>query len=107
MDNDMLSLLEFEGVLSAHATTSDGLVIAGAGLSGDDAEVVGAAGSSIAGSLVDAGESSTVVQVGSGALHVVANRDLCVVVLSEPTVNHFALLPHVEERLESVTLVFG
>jgi predicted regulator of Ras-like GTPase activity (Roadblock/LC7/MglB family) len=107
MDNELLALLEFEGVLTVLATTADGLIVAGAGLTGDDAEIVGASGSSIASRLSETGEKSTSIVVGSGALHVVVGEELSLVVLAEEHVSHSALLPHMEERLEKVSRAFS
>jgi predicted regulator of Ras-like GTPase activity (Roadblock/LC7/MglB family) len=107
MDADMLALLEFDGVLTALATTSDGLVVAGAGLTGDDAEIVGASGSSIASRLDANSESSAHIRVGSAGLHVLAGTELSLVVLTEPYVAHSDLVPEMESRLESVSLAFS
>ena len=44
MENYLLDLLEYRDVLAVVATTADGLIVATAGLNGDDAEVLGRPG---------------------------------------------------------------
>lgn len=101
-----MSLLEYNGVLTALATTPDGLVIAAAGLSSDDAEVVGAAGATLF-SVADSGNASHgVVDVGEGAMHVLRGEELSLVVLTEPDVPHDVLYELMEHSLSSVSSAF-
>lgn len=86
MEHDLLRLLEYQGVLSAIVTTPDGLVVATAGLDGDDAEVVAAAGASAARSLCRSQERAATLPVAGGVMHLVRGRGLMLVVLAEPSV---------------------
>ncbi len=107
MDDQLVSLLEYDGVLSALATTRDGLVVAASGLSGDDAEIVGAAGSMLFGSLAESPGESSAVSVGSSALHLMRDTELSLVVLTEAEVRHDLLAPLMEETLSGVTKWFA
>ncbi len=104
MDDELLGLLEYDGVLSAVATSPDGLVVGTAGVTGDDAEILGAAGSLLFGPANKNGPD--VLNVGSGTVHVVRDDDVFLVVLSEATVPHEALEPVMLESLESLGSVF-
>lgn len=106
MDDQLLSLLDYEGVLSALATTPDGLVVAAAGLNGDDAEVVGAAGTTLLNTVEHADEKGGSLDVGSAAVHLVRGQDISLVVLTESLVVHERLMPIMEEVLDTVTEAF-
>ncbi len=105
MDDELLGLLEYDGILSAVATTPDGLVVAAAGLSGDDAEILGAAGSM----LFDPsnGNGTDVLDVATGTLHVSRGDEVSIVVLSEASVPHVALEPLLESALGEFGGVFA
>jgi predicted regulator of Ras-like GTPase activity (Roadblock/LC7/MglB family) len=107
MDDQLLALLDYQGVLGAVGATRDGLVIGAAGLSGDDAEVVGAAGSTLWSSIEEAGEESGMMEVDGAAIHLVPGSDIAVVVLAESEVPHDALVPIMKEALEALTGVFS
>lgn len=84
MEDALLELLDYRDVLGAVASTTDGLVIAAAGMGDEDAEVVAAAGSALAKALSGAQEHDGDVSVRSGEIHVVVDRDLMLVTLTEP-----------------------
>jgi predicted regulator of Ras-like GTPase activity (Roadblock/LC7/MglB family) len=102
MDDQLLSLLEYEGVLSALVTTPDGLVVAAAGIAGDDAEILGAAGSTLWTTVDEANEPDGSMDVGSASIHLVRGGELSIVVLTEPSVAHEALTPLMVESLDAI-----
>ena len=107
MDEELMKLLDYRGVLSALATTSDGLVVAAAGLSSDDAEIVGAAGASLWSSVSELGQESGSFELNEAALHLRQGTELSVVVLTELDVSHDALNPVLTETVESLAAVFN
>lgn len=78
MQGLLMDLLEYRVVLGALVTTLDGLVIANAGLSPDDTEMLAAASSSQTGDDVYA-----CVETNGGTLHVLRGRDMRLVVLTD------------------------
>jgi predicted regulator of Ras-like GTPase activity (Roadblock/LC7/MglB family) len=107
MDDQLLALLEYDGVLTALAATPDGLVVGAAGLKGDDAEIVAAAGSTLLTSVYEAGASSGSLDVGSASVHLLRNHEVSLVVLAEAFAPHEALVPLMRETLDAVTSVFA
>jgi predicted regulator of Ras-like GTPase activity (Roadblock/LC7/MglB family) len=107
MDDQLLGMLEYRGVLSALATTPDGLVIAAAGLTGDDAEILGAAGAMMFNSIADKDVDGGSVEVGSGAVHLMADSDIWLVVLTEVDVPHNLLVDMMRDSLENVSEVLA
>jgi predicted regulator of Ras-like GTPase activity (Roadblock/LC7/MglB family) len=106
MDDELRGLLEYEGVLSALATSPDGLVVAAAGLSGDDAEILGAAGSMLVDSSVDSGDVSGWLDAGTGSVHLMRDTEVVLVLLTESTLPHDTLVPVMRESLNSLSAVF-
>lgn len=107
MDDQLLALLDYDGVLSALAATPDGLVVAAAGLRSDDAEIVGAAGSMLFSSADDAGRMSGTADIGSASIHLFRGAELSLVVLTEVSTPHDALGEVVGEALESASRMFA
>lgn len=83
MEGLLLELLRYRGVLSIVATTSDGLVIATAGLDGADGEAVAAAGSSLATQLGEQRVEQGEIATPPGTLHLVMGEDLMLAALCE------------------------
>jgi predicted regulator of Ras-like GTPase activity (Roadblock/LC7/MglB family) len=106
MDDQLISLLEYRGVLTALATTPDGLVIAAAGLGSDDAEVVGAAGATLFSSENNGDSTHGVIELDQGSMHVLRSEELSLVLLTEPDVPHEALVELMEESLSAVSGAF-
>jgi predicted regulator of Ras-like GTPase activity (Roadblock/LC7/MglB family) len=73
-----MDLLEYRVVLGALVTTMDGLVIANAGLSPLDTELLAAASSS-----QNADDLYTTLETNGGTLHVLGGRDMRLVVLTD------------------------
>jgi predicted regulator of Ras-like GTPase activity (Roadblock/LC7/MglB family) len=106
MDEQLVSLLDYEGVLSALATTPDGLVVGAAGLAGDDAEIVGAAGTTLLNTVEHAEEVSGSLDVGSAAVHLLRGNDVSLVLLTEAGVPHEELVPVMVVVLDLVVEAF-
>lgn len=83
MEDYLLDLLQYREILAAVATTADGLIVAAAGLAGDDAEVVAASGSALAQLVSQGGERRGAVEVPGGELHLLVGDDLMLVALTE------------------------
>ncbi|MEX2426151.1 MAG: roadblock/LC7 domain-containing protein [Thermomicrobiaceae bacterium] len=107
MDDQLLGLLEYEGVLCALVTTPDGLIVAAAGIEGDDAEVIGAAGSTLWSTVDAANEPSGSLDVGSASIHLLRGGELSLVVLSDPSVPHESIIPLMAGALDNVSGVFS
>ena len=82
MDEQLMALLEYEDLLGALLTTRGGLVIGAAGLTGDDAETVAAAGSMLLTSGAANGEPIASTDVPGGSLHVRWASELALIVLA-------------------------
>ncbi len=104
MDKHLLGLLEYRDVLSAVAATWDGLVIAAAGLTGEDAEVVAAAGSALVGALGQEAGGSSALDIAGGAVHVATGEELMLVALTEASVPAELLAPVMRETLDRLDL---
>ncbi len=102
MEQVLLELLDYRDVLGAVATTTDGLVIAAVGVDDDDAEVVAAAGSALGKALADSREDEGDVAVRAGEIHVVIDRDLMLVTLTEPGAPGDRLRPVMRGALDRV-----
>lgn len=85
MEQQLLSLMDYQDVLGAVASTHDGLVVASAGLESIDAESVAAAGSALAG---EAGgdDPALAIDLDGGSLFLTRSEELMLVVLAESTV---------------------
>ncbi|HUY99097.1 MAG TPA: roadblock/LC7 domain-containing protein [Thermomicrobiaceae bacterium] len=102
MEGVLIELLDYRDVLGAVATTTDGLVIAAVGIGDEDAEVVAAAGSTLGKVLARTQEQEGDVAVRSGEIHVVIDRDLMLVTLTEPGAAADRLRPMMRGALERV-----
>ena len=78
MNDQLMGLLEFRVVIGALVTTLDGLLVAQAGLSGEDAEVLAAASSSMPN---DNAYSSD--ETRGGSLHVLRGDDIRLILLTD------------------------
>jgi predicted regulator of Ras-like GTPase activity (Roadblock/LC7/MglB family) len=102
MDEHLLSLLNYEGILGAVATTRDGLVIAAAGLRGEDADVIAAAGSALM-NTPDAGDGGGAsIEVAGAAVHLLASNEVSLVLLTENDVARDDVIDMMDESLSSV-----
>lgn len=102
MDEQLVSLLDYEGVLGVLATTSDGLVIAAAGLSGEDADVVAAAGTSLLASRDADDERGSSAEIAGGAIHLFAGTEISLVLLTEAGIPREAVVELMEDSLNEV-----
>jgi len=98
MEQHLLSLLEYQDVLAAVASTRDGLVVASAGLEPFDAESVAAAGSALV-SGVGGDDPALAIDLDGGSLFLTRGDELMLVVLAEASV---AQDPLANLMLESV-----
>jgi predicted regulator of Ras-like GTPase activity (Roadblock/LC7/MglB family) len=103
MDQHLESLLNYEGVLGALATTRDGLVIAAVGLSGEDADIVAAAGSALLGTMDDEDSASGSMEIAGAAVHLVPGTEMSLVLLTEANVPREAVEEIMDETLSNVT----
>lgn len=103
MDEQLVSLLNYEGVLGVLATTSDGLVIAAAGLSGEDADVVAAAGTSLLGAQDPDDEQGSSAEIAGGAIHLFAGPEISLVLLTETDIPREAVVELMDESLNEIT----
>jgi predicted regulator of Ras-like GTPase activity (Roadblock/LC7/MglB family) len=106
MDEQLLGVLNYEGVLGVVVTTLDGLVIAASGVDHADAEVVGAAGSSLV-RLPATDDESDVrsIEAAGGMLHVLPGNDLTLILLTESSIPSEAVRHPMEETLKRVSEV--
>lgn len=86
MDEELYGLLEYREVLGVVSITADGLVVASAGVESDDADVIGAAGSTALISIQQQGLSGGSVSLDGGDLHVMEGDEMVLVVLTESDV---------------------
>jgi predicted regulator of Ras-like GTPase activity (Roadblock/LC7/MglB family) len=106
MDEHLLRLLEFEGVLMVLVTTNDGLVVGTAGLTGDDADIIAAGGTSIA--MADGSDIGTAsVSVDGGMLHVVRGEELSLILVSDEDVPFTAVEEPMRETFQQVIAEIG
>lgn len=107
MDEQLRDLLDYDGVLTAVASSEDGLVVGTAGLSGDDAEIVAAGGTTLLAELRERGEQSGYLDVAGGRLHVIRGAEISLLLLTEPTIHHEAIAGLMQESLEQVAGVLS
>lgn len=107
MDGELRALLNYDGVLSVVAASDDGLVVGTGGLNGDDAEVVAAGGTALLAALRERGEANGSMEVASGRLHVVRGNEISLLLLSEASVPHEAVVELMTETLEQVSGVLS
>ncbi len=85
MERELLSLMNYQDVLGAVASTHDGLVVASAGLDSFDAETVAAAGSALV-SGAGGSDSALAIDLDGGSLFLTRGEELMLVVLAEVSV---------------------
>jgi predicted regulator of Ras-like GTPase activity (Roadblock/LC7/MglB family) len=103
MEHHLESLLNYEGILGALATTPDGLVIAAAGLSGEDADIVAAAGTALLGEMDEESDQGCSLEIAGGVVHLVAGSEISLVLLTEADVPRDAVEEIMDETLSNVT----
>jgi hypothetical protein len=97
MNERLLQLLEYRVVLGVLVTSLDGLVVAHAGLSPEDAEMLAAA--SATQSNDDPYSSDT---TRGGILHVLRGDDLRLIILTEPDVPTDAIAGVMQQTLQAL-----
>ena len=102
MNDDLDELLNYHDVLTAVVATPDGLLVLSAGLDGEDAEIVAAAGSVVAGALTTAEQSFASVDTEGGRLHVAVGDMVLLMVLTEETAPSEAGETVLRERLATL-----
>lgn len=107
MDEQLRQLLNYEGILSVVASSDDGLVVGTGGLNSDDAEVMAAGGTVLLSALRERGEPNGSLQVAGGRLHVVRGDEISLLLLSEESVPHEAIVELMNETLAEVTGVLS
>lgn len=107
MEEQLRRLIDYQGVLSAAATTADGLLVATAGLEGEDAELLAAAGSTMAKLLEHTEERAGSLAVGDGAIVLVMGDELMMVALTEETVQAEPLQAVMAEALVELAASIG
>lgn len=85
MEQELLSLLNYQDVLGAVASTQDGLVVASVGLDSFDAETVAAAGSALV-SGAGGSDPALAIDLEGGSLFLTRGEELMLVVLAEASV---------------------
>jgi len=85
MERELLSLLNYQDVRGAVASTQDGLVVASAGLDNFDAETVAAAGSALV-SGAGGDDPALAIDLEGGSLFLTRGEELMLVVLAEASV---------------------
>lgn len=101
MEQQLLSLLNYQDVLGAVASTKDGLVVASAGVEGLDAETVAAAGSALV-SGAGGEDPALAIDLEGGSLFLTRGEELMLVVLAEASV---AQDPLANVMIESVVVL--
>jgi predicted regulator of Ras-like GTPase activity (Roadblock/LC7/MglB family) len=94
MTDQLMSLLEFRVVLGALITTIDGLVVAHAGLSPEDADLIAASSS-----VQPDGEPYSSDTTRGGTVHVLRGHDIRLVILSERSTPRESLMPLMHDHL--------
>lgn len=99
VETELLALLDYQRVLSAVASTHDGLVVSSVGIDTDDAEAVAAAGSAVIIQMGENGEARPMVELEDGSLHVGLGQELMLVVVAERDAPAEPLAAVMEEAL--------
>ncbi len=85
MEEQLLSLLEYQDVLGAVASTKDGLVVASVALDAFDAETLAAAGSALV-SGAGGDDPALAIDLEGGSLFLTRGDELMLVVLADSAV---------------------
>ncbi len=101
MEEQLLSLLNYQDILGAVASTHDGLVVASSGLEMLDAEMVAAAASALV-SGAGGDDPALAIDLDGGSLFLTRGEELMLVVLAEGSV---AQDPLANVMLESVAAI--
>lgn len=106
MEQELQSLLEYQDILGAVASTIDGLVVAAAGLESDDAETVAAAGSAVV-SEAGGDDAALAIELDGGSLFLTRGSELMLVVCAETGIPQDPLADVMQEsvrRLDALLL---
>jgi predicted regulator of Ras-like GTPase activity (Roadblock/LC7/MglB family) len=98
MEQELQSLLEYQDILGAVASTIDGLVVASAGFESDDAETVAAAGSAVV-SDVGGDDTALAIELDGGSLFLTRGAELMLVVCAEPGIPQDPLAGVMQESI--------
>lgn len=102
MENQLLELLEYRGVLGALTTSLDGLLVASVAVVTDDAELIAASTTSHE----DEGDTANLnywtTSSEHGALHVARGREMRLIVLSEPGIDQDSIRELMTGQLQSI-----
>lgn len=101
MQEQLISLLEYRDVLTAVVSTHDGLVVSTAGLTGEAADIVAAAGAALIDARAD-DSGSMMIDVEGGRLHVSQGPELMLVVLTGTEISSDQIEPVLGELLEQI-----
>ena len=107
MNDDLVDLLDYQDVLAAVVATPDGLLVLSAGLDGEDADIVAAAGSVVAGALTTPERPFASVDTEGGRLHVAAGDMVLLMVLAEETAPSEAVETALQERLATLEVALA
>lgn len=99
MVEHLLALLNYQDILGVVASTTDGLVVAAAGVPSDDADVIAAASAAFARTLEESGARSGNFALSGGTVHLVLGDELMLVALTEPAVLSRRLSPLLADAL--------
>ncbi|CAN5365858.1 hypothetical protein BH23CHL1_BH23CHL1_23640 [soil metagenome] len=100
MENQLLELLEYRGVLGVLTTSLDGLLVASVAVATEDAELIAA-------STANREDQSAIANYWmtsseNGALHVARGREMRLIVLSEPGIDQDSIRELMTGQLQSI-----
>ncbi|MBA2452595.1 MAG: hypothetical protein H0V47_05455 [Chloroflexia bacterium] len=100
MENQLLELLEYRGVLGVLTTSLDGLLVASVAVATEDAELIAA-------STANREDQSDIANYWTtssetGALHVARGREMRLIVLSEPGIDQDSIRELMTGQLQSI-----
>jgi hypothetical protein len=100
VENQLLELLEYRGVLGVLTTSLDGLLVASVAVATEDAELIAA-------STANREDQSDIANYWmtsseNGALHVARGREMRLIVLSEPGIDQDSIRELMTGQLQSI-----
>jgi hypothetical protein len=100
VENQLLELLEYRGVLGVLTTSLDGLLVASVAVATEDAELIAA-------STANREDQSDIANYWTtssetGALHVARGREMRLIVLSEPGIDQDSIRELMTGQLQSI-----
>jgi predicted regulator of Ras-like GTPase activity (Roadblock/LC7/MglB family) len=100
VENQLLELLEYRGVLGVLTTSLDGLLVATVAIGTEDAELIAASAANHA----DQGDTTNYWTTSSehGALHAARGREMRLIVLSEPGIDRDSIRELMTGQLQSI-----